>query len=242
MLKTGERLEHLGNGVCAIVSGEHTFGEDAVLLADFSRPRAGRRLCDLGTGCGIIPLLWCVKGGPYRRLDAFELQPDAADLARRAAEQNGLAIRVFNADLRNIDSSFSDGYDLVACNPPYYKACAGPVSAGGAAAAARHEAFCTLGDVAEAAARLLVTGGRLCLCHRPERAAEILALLHSHGIEPKRLRFVQHSRAKKPWLMLVEGMFGARPGLEVLPVLLATGEDGAVSPEMRAIYGDYGIH
>ena len=40
------------------VSREHRFGTDAFLLAGFSRPRQGEKVCDLCSGCGIIPLLW----------------------------------------------------------------------------------------------------------------------------------------------------------------------------------------
>jgi tRNA1Val (adenine37-N6)-methyltransferase len=238
VLNFGERQINLGGGIRAIVSKEHTFGADAVLLAHFSRPKAGQRLCDLGTGCGIIPLLWCAKGGPFA-IDAFEIQEQAADIAKRAAEINNLDIHVFNADLRHIDTLFNNSYDLITCNPPYNRLNAAHLSLGAAAAAARHEVACTIEDVVATAAMLLKHGGRLCLCHRPERLTDIVGLMRSSGIEPKRLQFAQHNRAAKPWLMLIEGRQGARPGIETQHVLLAAEDDGSVSAEMKAIYGDY---
>lgn len=39
------------------VSDAHRFGTDAFLLAAFSRYQARDVACDLGTGCGIIPLV-----------------------------------------------------------------------------------------------------------------------------------------------------------------------------------------
>ena len=47
----------LGGGITALVTAEHRFGSDAVLLADFARPKRRDIVCDLGTGCGILPLL-----------------------------------------------------------------------------------------------------------------------------------------------------------------------------------------
>ena len=58
MLKKGEELQPLGNGVSVIVSKEHHFFTDTILLANFSKPRPNDKAVDLGTGCGTIPLLW----------------------------------------------------------------------------------------------------------------------------------------------------------------------------------------
>lgn len=64
------------------------FGEDALLLARFSAPRPGERVCDLGTGTGILPLYWHrlrtdAADGVFF-VDAVEREPVAASLARRA--------------------------------------------------------------------------------------------------------------------------------------------------------------
>ncbi len=52
------RLLPIGGGKKIYVSSTHTFGTDAVLLADFAHPKKGERSLDIGTGCGIIPFLW----------------------------------------------------------------------------------------------------------------------------------------------------------------------------------------
>lgn len=65
---------------------------------------------------------------------------------------------------------------------------------------------------------------------------ELLSLMSASGLEPKRLRLVQHRLEKPPGLVLVEGRKGARPGLEVLPALILTGPDGRDAAEMRRIY------
>ena len=40
MLKDNEELQPLGNGINVIVSDEHHFFTDTILLADFAKPKA----------------------------------------------------------------------------------------------------------------------------------------------------------------------------------------------------------
>ena len=56
------KKEPLGNGFFINVSKHHTFGTDAVLLADFANAKKADKLIDLGTGCGIIPFLMLRDG------------------------------------------------------------------------------------------------------------------------------------------------------------------------------------
>ena len=58
-------------------------------------------------------------------------------------------------------------------------------------------------------------GGRFALCHRPERLADLLEALRSHGLEPKRLRLVCRRAGDVPSLLLLEARRGGRPGLDI---------------------------
>ena len=66
----------------------------------------------------------------------------------------------------------------------------------------------------------LFLSGRLALCHRPERLAEVLAVLRAHRLEPKRLAFVKNAPENAPWLFLVEAQKNRRTGLRVEPDVL----------------------
>ena len=71
---------------------------------------------------------------------------------------------------------------------------------------------------------LLKDGGRLALCHRPERLAEVLNVLRAHRLEPKRLAFVKNRADAAPWLFLVEAQKNRKTGLRVEPdVLISAG-------------------
>lgn len=228
-------MEKLGKGVHAYVTSSHGFGADAVLLSWFAAPTPHKRQADLCSGCGIVPLLWC-RDDRFCTVDAFELLPDAAELARLSARTNGFAnLRVFTQDIRTLSTDFWGQYDVVTCNPPYRAAGTGKTSRTPAREAARGEGDCTLEDAVRAAARLLGGKGRFCLCHRPARLAELFALLSSTRLEPKRLRLVQQRADAPPWLVLVEARKNVRPGLQVEPVLLCE-QDGTFSREWRTIY------
>ena len=82
-------------------------------------------------------------------------------------------------------------------------------------------------------------GGRFCLCHKPERLADILCTLREQKIEAKRIRFVAQKEGMAPWLVLVEGKRGAKPGLRVEKTLVLQTADGADSAEMAAVFGNY---
>lgn len=236
--------EELGGGIRLWVTPAHKFGADAFLLADFASPRAGDRAADLGSGCGIVPALWF--RGPEsapREAVAVEIQEAAcAQMARSLAEGNLPAGRFVPlcADLRELRGRLpAGGFDLVTCNPPYTGPGGGLLSADPAGRIARHETTCTLADVSAAARYLLRYGGRFCLCHRPERLADVICALREAGLEPKRLRLVQQRAGKAPFLFLLECRRGGKPGMEVGPVLLLEREDGSSTQEIEAIYGDY---
>ena len=211
------KLENLGGGITAVISKEHGFGTDALLLADFAAVRENNRCCDMGSGCGIIPLLW-LKKNMSRPVAAVEISEQGCEQMKKAAEVNSLGgrLEIFNEDLRRVREFLPAGeFDVVTMNPPYKAEGAGIVSADGAAAMARHGLCCSLDDMCAAAAWLLKFGGKFCVCLRPERLCELMCKMSAAGIEPKRLRTVSKRDGFAPWLVLVEGRRGGKPGMTV---------------------------
>ena len=239
-LNETEKLEPLGKSMSLIVSREHTFGTDAILLADFSNPKKKETLCDLGTGCGIIPLLWSKK--ETGDITAVDIQPAACGQLRRSLALNGLEdrVNVVNADLRALKGVLSFGsYDLVTMNPPYKPVGTGIESESEADKIARHETMCTVDDAVKAAASLLRFGGRFCMCHRPERLCDIICSMRENKLEVKRIRFVCQHEGKAPWLVLVEGKRGAKSHVTVEKNLIMQNDDNTDSEEIQRIFFDY---
>ena len=241
MMYLNERIDDLQRGGLRVIqrADAFRFGTDAVLLADFAAPRRHDRVCDLGTGTGIIPLLLYARENTISA-DAVEIQPDMADMAARSMAMNGLneKIRVLPGDLRSIRTLLPHArYDLVTCNPPYGKAGGTLLNPDASKRLARHEESCAIEDVACAAAWLLQNGGRLCCVFPAARMIELSDAMRKYRMAPKRIRMV-HSRVEKAaHLCLMEGMLDARPGLIIEPPLVIYDENNAYRPELRRIYG-----
>ena len=212
-------------------------GTDSVLLADFVSLAGAKRGVDLGCGGGILTLLLLARSDKLT-MTGLEILPAAAKRAEENLRENGLEDRgrVVCGDIRGVRALFEAGsFDLVVANPPFFPRGSGALPRDPERAAARTEASCTLDELCAAAARLCRTGGRFCLVHRPERLSEVFVAMSSHGLEPKRLRFVCARAGSLPSLALIEGRRGAAPGLSVEPTLLLEDENGAESAELRRI-------
>lgn len=236
-------VEPLAGGRVIYVSRNSRFGTDAVLLADFASTKRIDRAVDLCTGGGIIPLLWLCGDAPQNQVVGVELQHECCELARRSIEANGDGDRfaVTECDLREIENHLPrEFFSLVTCNPPYFAQGSGFANRSESRTIARSETMCNSYDVCRAAKYLLKYGGRLCVCQRPERLIDVVCAMREHQIEPKRIRLVQQRSDTVPWLVLIEGRRGGRPGVKFLPVLTVEDGSGRYSDEMRRIYGRYG--
>jgi tRNA1Val (adenine37-N6)-methyltransferase len=215
----------------------YRFSIDAVLLGNAVRPRPGDRVLDLGTGCGIVPLILVFRF-PGISVTGLELQPGLAELARRNVVLNGMtaAIEIQEGDLRQIRlGSATAPFDVVASNPPFRKAHAGRVNLGAQRALARHEIAATLSDVVRCAERMLRKGGRFVTVYAAERLTDICCQMRLAGLEPKRLQVVHSRRAEAAKLIVLEGRKGGRPGLDIGPPLFVYADNGAYSDAVAAM-------
>jgi tRNA1(Val) A37 N6-methylase TrmN6 len=218
-IRHGERLEDLQVGGLRILQSAelYRFSRDAVLLADFVRVAAGERVCDLGSGSGVIALLLAARTAA-REIVGVELQPALYEMSVRSVAYNGLGARVkmLNMPMQNAHEALGCGsMDAVVCNPPYEKAGTGDKSGSDSIAVARHEVTVTLNEVAESAARLLRFGGRFYMIHKSDRLADVFRALSANGLEPKILRLVDTAGSGGPSLVLTEAVKGGKPGLKI---------------------------
>lgn len=236
----GIKFEPLGKGIGVAVSKEHTFGTDAILLANFCAAKNGDDMVDLGTGCGIIPFI-VMRDKKLKSCVGVDISERAVELASIGAKKNGFdSFKAICADITDLKGKISFGnHTLVTFNPPYKAAGAGIKSKNPTVRAARHEISGDMEAFVKTAARLLQTSGRLVMCQRPERAAELITLMSNSGIEPKRMRAVAKCVGERPWLVMVEGRRCAAVGLTIEPTLYIQDGEGNYSKEMIDIYGDY---
>lgn len=221
------------------VSKDHRFGTDAFLLAYYTNIRRSDVVCDLCTGCGIVPLIFC-KNTPPQTAYALDIQQEAIELLKKTVEENSLedVIKPVLGDLRQLDGKLIpfESADIVTANPPYMKDHSGAVKESEAQAIARHEIMCDINDVCRAASKLLRYGGSLKMCHRPERLADVICTMRANNLEPKSVTFVHNSVNDKPWLFLITGKKGAAPEIKVEKPMILRNDDKSYTEEYSKIY------
>ena len=216
----------------------YRFSLDAVLLAWHASPRADDRLLDLGTGCGIIPLILAYRN-PNIVAFGIEIQDDLAELAISNVNANHMQhkITILKQDMRYLKPGMIGGpVDLVVCNPPYRKPNSGRINPDAQRAIARHELKVNLADVLLTVRRMLRTAGRFVTVYTAERAVELLSQRRVGGIEPKFMSSIHSQLDTEAKLILVEGVKGARPGIRLGPPLIIYDANGEYSKEVQGMF------
>ena len=216
----------------------YRFSIDAVLLAYFSEPRSGDKVLDLGTGCGIIPLILAYRQ-PHMDIYGVEVQTELAELADSNVRANQLQdrITVFCADMKLIGPAMTAGpVDLVVCNPPFRRHGSGRINPDEQRAVARHEIKANLGDIIQTSHRMLRAAGRLVLIYTAGRLTDILSRMRTDGIEPKLIRMIHSRQNTEATLILIEGVKGGRPDLKIAPPLIIYDKKTEYTDEVESMF------
>ena len=200
----------------------YRFSIDAVLLSQFVRIRNNDRVIDLGTGCGILPLLLC-RDTKAHSFVGVEIQKGLAELAKRNVNLNHFQdwISILHNDFRRLKNIFPPGsFHVVLSNPPYRKYRTGRVNPTLEKAIARHEIEGTLEDLISTASYLLPPKGRCYLIFSALRTVDLLVALRKGGLEPKRLQFVYPRLHDEANFILTESVKASGVELKVMDPLV----------------------
>ncbi|WP_151737890.1 tRNA1(Val) (adenine(37)-N6)-methyltransferase ['Paenibacillus yunnanensis' Narsing Rao et al. 2020] len=238
-LLPAERVDDLLTHDLHIIQSDEvfSFSMDAVLLARFAGIPPRGKVLDLCTGNGVIPLLLTTR--TQALIEGIELQPRLADMARRSVAMNRLEERVtiHEGDLRELHLTAGYGvYDAITVNPPYMPLNGSDLKMNEHQAMARHELGCTLEEVIQAAVRLVRTGGKVSMVHKPQRLADIISLMRKYRLEPKLIRFVHPRAHLEANMVLIEAARDGKPEVRLLPPLIVYNEDNQYCPEIMTIY------
>ena len=240
LLRPGERLDDLQWGGLRLIQRPDAFrfGTDSVLLADFAAPKRTDRAADLGCGTGAIATLMAAHC-PGLRVDAVEIQPEIADMARRSVALNHMEeqICVREGDLRDCWRALgAQSRTLVVCNPPYGRDGSALTSRSETTRIARHEGGLSPEELARAAARLLRSGGRFCVVYPAPRIYEMMRAMDDCRLAPKRIRTVHGVAGRAPKLVLLDAVKDGGSQLYWLEPLVLRDADGEYTDEWRRIY------
>ena len=220
--------------------GAHRAGTDGVLLARLLAAAPGERLCDLGSGPGIVGLASAILR-PGVCVTLVERDPALADLARANAALNGVAAEVIEADVlapgraREEAGLTPDRFDCVLTNPPFFEDGRYRPSPDAAKATAHGFPAEGLDGWIRTCASILRPGGRLGMIHRADALPRCLAALAGRfgGIAVRPV----HAKPEEPAIrILVSAVKGSRAPFSLVPPLVLHGPDGRFTPEADALH------
>jgi len=219
-----ETLDTFFNGKLQVIQKKkgYRFSMDAVLLSQFVKIRKNERVIDLGTGCGILPLLLS-QTTKARSFIGVEIQAGLAECAKKNVLLNHLEDRmsILQQDLRELGKTLQPGcFDVVLSNPPYRKSRSGRINPSEEKAIARHEMRGTLEDLISVASYLLPPKGRCYHIFPATRTIDLLVALRSRKLEPKRLQFVHSRIGEEAKFILTESIKASGVELKVAAPLI----------------------
>ncbi len=225
IVRPGERIDCFMDGRLKLIQSKdgYRFSIDAILLAEFVTIRQGDVVVDLGTGCGVIPLiLLLTKLVGYAF--GLEIQEELAGQAARNVLLNGFddKMRVVLGDIKNPPIA-EESADVVICNPPYRQVKSGRINPDPRRAIARHEIMANIDDILRAARSVLRKKGRLAVIYSSVRLADILVRMRRFNLEPKKIQIIYPDLNSGAKLVLVEAILGGRPGLKISPPIVGQG-------------------
>lgn len=239
-MKVKNRLLNFGNNVIFQDDEAFLFSLDSVILANFVSIRlTDKNIVDLCSGNAPIPMLLSFR--TKANILGVELQKDIYDLGYESIISNKMdkQISFVNYDIKNlVDEKYEGKYDVVTCNPPYFKYKEGSlINQNKNKMIARHEVCTNLEEVIKISSYILKTNGTIALVHRPERLMEILFLMRKYNIEPKKMRFVYPKEDRDANMVLIEGSKNGKIGLRMLAPLIIYNNNGDYTEEVRKMFG-----
>jgi len=240
MTEDNRITEFLQGRIKIIQSREgYRFSVDAVLLADFIDEPVDNRIVDLGTGCGIIPIILAKERG-YKNITGIEIQKQMAANAAKNVVLNRIEanIRIISGDFRSMAGKGRRlRFDAVISNPPYRKPGTGRINPKSEKAIARHEIACSLSEVIDAAASLSVKNGALYMIYHPFRLDELIVEMGKRGYHIERLRFVHPGEDESANLFLIKAVKNSTRETVIEPPVIIYESQDEYTPYLKSILG-----
>ncbi len=191
------------------------FSLDSILLAEYPHVKDNLKILDMCSGNAAIPLIISAK--TKSNIVAFEIQEEIAALAKKSVELNKLEnqIEVINDDVNNIAKYFNKEYfDIIVCNPPYFKNNSSIHNKEEIKAIARHEIKINLEQIFKISFDYLKNNGILYMSHRADRLDEIINIATKYNLNVKELILVQTKNSDIS-MILVKCIKNSKNGIKI---------------------------
>lgn len=216
-----------------------SFSLDSIILANYTNVRKkDKKIIDFCTGNAIVPLVLSKRCD--KNIEGIEIIDSIYDLAQKSIEYNNLLerIKIYNMDVKEFcsDSSNFNTYDLVLCNPPYFKNyCDSKKNMSYEKMIARHEILIDLDDICRCAKNILKDNGNFSLIHRTDRLIEIISTLKKYNLEPKIIKFIYDSVNGNSNLVLIQSQKNGKTGLKIDSPFILYNDDKTFTTEYKLL-------
>ncbi len=215
------------------------FSIDGVLLANFIELKlTTKKILDIGTGTGIIPLLLTTK--TKLPIDAIEIQKELCDIFKMTLEYNQLnnQINIIHNDIKTYSKQnhHLNQYDILICNPPYYNGkCQNQIKS-----KQRHQSNLDLRELMESSKRLLKTKGSLFLVYDSMEFNKVIKIINEYDFSIKKVQFVYYNRNKNSSIFLLECVKNGKTQTDILPPFILYDEDNKKTKQYYSIFAKIG--
>ena len=210
-------------------------GTDAVLLGAWVAVKPDDWVLDIGTGCGVIPLMLAQRG--IAKAHAVDLdEASALEAAENFdASQWRNQLFSFHADARKF--TMQCAYDLIISNPPFF------VNSFKCDADRRNQArhtdtSLTFGELIEAVRRLLKPDGRFAVVLPYRESQEFIPLAKQANLFVHRRENIIPIEGKEPNRVNLEFRYGKTPSIDETDLVIRRG-NGAFSEAYQERVKDF---
>lgn len=175
-------------------------GTDGTLLGVWAPIQGARRILDIGTGTGLIALL-CAQRQPDAWILALDVDKGAVAQARHNVQASPFASRIEVVEADILQWNDSQPYDLIVCNPPFFKDSL--VCPDVSRALARHNNSMPFDRLCRKAASLLSSCGQWALVLPADMCQTFVHLAVSEGLYLHRLTEVCTKEGKAAKRVLI---------------------------------------
>ena len=192
------------------------FSIDSILLAEFAKENINDRMNILDLCAGNMAVGLIISKYTKSSIVGFEIQKDVYNLGKKSIELNNLTnqLEIINDDVKNINNYFnSECFDIMVCNPPFFKEGSSLKNDCDQLSIARHEIYITLEDIFKIGRSYLKNKGNLVIIHRANRLDEIIYLATKYQINVKNIQLITTKNNKKPSIVIINAVKNSKSGV-----------------------------
>ncbi len=184
---------------------------DTMALGEFLEIKHKDTVLDIGTNTGAL-MLYASEFKP-KEITGIDVNERALELAKMNLEVN--QVENYRLICQDVTTYKEKEYDVVICNPPYFKTPSEKLCENEYKALAKHEGTLKLDNLIASIRRCLKNHGTLFLLFQTSRLIDVIEELKKNKMIVKKLKFVHDINKEYSNVVLIKAVKGAKSGIVV---------------------------